>query len=66
MKLTVREATEILGVKEREVRRLIETGRLKSTRVGTMHLLDRRSVEAYRRRPRGRPTRRSLRRRRKS
>jgi excisionase family DNA binding protein len=46
--LSVRAAAELLGVRERSVRELIERRRLASTRLGRLHFLSSAAVEAYR------------------
>jgi excisionase family DNA binding protein len=46
--LSVRAAASWLGIRERSVRKLIERERLSSSRLGRMHFIPTRMVEAYR------------------
>ena len=50
--VSVKVAAQLIGIRERSVRGLIERGRLSSTRLGRLHFLTVRAVEAYRRRRR--------------
>lgn len=45
--LSVKAAAEILGIRERSVRHLIERHRLVSSRLGRMHFIPTRLVHAY-------------------
>lgn len=53
--LTTAQAAAILGVSERQVRRLVVIGELQNYSPGRGRLLGRAEVEAYQRRPRGNP-----------
>jgi excisionase family DNA binding protein len=46
--LSVRAAAELLGIRERSVRELVERRRLASARLGRLHFLPSAVVEAYR------------------
>jgi excisionase family DNA binding protein len=46
--LSVRAAAEMLGIRERSVRELVERRRLASARLGRLHFLPSAAVEAYR------------------
>lgn len=53
--VTVKEAAEIIGVDESQVRRYIYAGRLKAIDLGKQWLLDREQVRKFRRPPPGNP-----------
>ena len=56
-KLSTQEAADRLGISQRRVLALIQSGKLKATRVGGVWIIDERTVEAFRKldRPPGRP-----------
>jgi excisionase family DNA binding protein len=60
--LSVRAAAELLGIRERSVRELVERRRLASARLGRLHFLPSAVVEAYRGERRQRARRRAGRR----
>ncbi len=64
--LSVRAASEWLGIGERGVRHLIERRRLASARLGRMHFISTREVSAYRTERRLRKLRASRRRQRRA
>lgn len=54
--MTTKEAAELLGVSERHVRHLIETGKLSAKKYGRNYWIEPEAVEAARNRPgMGRP-----------
>ena len=57
--LSVRAAAEMLGIRERSVRELVERRRLASARLGRLHFLPSAAVEAYRGERRRRARRRA-------